>query len=510
LDAPNKVEIATSYLEQAAKNVPDYHAKLTRIKAIELLLKYEISLMAAPHREWLEVLLGVRDDLDSSNPKRLRKEATKLADEDDPENFCRGKEQAALDALARQIVADCLVPQEASSEELDSATQSQDPSTYAATTLTEDAEPEEARFTTRSDSRIGHYEHYAIVDLHRAIMAANDERDDQNILLHLDLLRLLAESSPALRAPIATITSDLLHRRRPSPGLSDSIVQQQCINILAACFAHGPPFEWNVREQANYPKSLSCIRGLRWSPFPLKLKLDHLRFADADFSGIHFTGVDFRETTFVRCQFVGCRFEACDLSGVRMESCQLTDIKAVYALVYDMVDTKEEDTTGRTINYLWEDRNIPSKPWHDMSCIFKFCLFQQAVMELTEASGSCFWGCDLSRAQIGPKGTKVQHKMRHVDFSGSDLSEAKLGDLDLAECLFIGCDLRYTSFKNGRLFWATIDTPLLKHAFFEGADLRDVFGLERHLNEFAKNTIYDKKTLLPPSLMSRNETTGNE
>lgn len=419
-------------------------------------------------------------------------------------------------AQARQQLAELLV--ETPVEEPGNITQSRDSRTHAVTTPIEDPGHEGTRSTTWSDPTVSHYEHYVITDLYRAIKAANDERDGQAILFHLDLLRLRAESSPSLRAPIATMTSDLLHRRGSSPGPGDSTVQQQCVNILAACFADGPPFKWNVRERVSYPTSPSWIHGANWWPLPLKLKLDRLRFADIDFSGIHFTGVDFRETTFVRCQFVGCYFEVCDFADVRMESCQLTDINAIEEILMEEMEATEgvrrdstRDTASRrTIHYLWEGIIVPSKPWHSMSCIFKFCLFERVVMELTAISGACFWSCGLSQARIGPKEAKRRHQVRCVEFTSCDLTAAALEDLDLGECLFIRGDLRYANFKRSSLFRATIETSLLRSAFFEGADLREVFGLEKFLTKFRREAIYDKTTLLPPSLMGGNEPMGNK
>ncbi len=120
LNHPKLVKLSTPRLEDAASSVPGYHQKLPRIAAVELLLKYEIELMAEPYKSWLIISFGLREDLSHLTADALRQKAADLANATDPENVQRGladpevfrhsKELEALSALADQIVADCFVP----------------------------------------------------------------------------------------------------------------------------------------------------------------------------------------------------------------------------------------------------------------------------------------------------------------------------------------------------------------------------------------------------------------
>jgi hypothetical protein len=98
----------TKQLEAAARTVPGYHDRLTRIAAISLLLRHEIAQVDEPHRSWLEVMFGLREDLQGSTPTDLRNSVADSIKED-RHNFSRpgGKAEQALTLLAIQIAADC-------------------------------------------------------------------------------------------------------------------------------------------------------------------------------------------------------------------------------------------------------------------------------------------------------------------------------------------------------------------------------------------------------------------
>jgi hypothetical protein len=108
LNDTNLVMVQTLSLEQAACHVRDYRENLTRVAVIELLLRYEVPQLPRPYSDWLMVLFGLRDGDQGRATASLREEAAKLAGERYAEVFRRTKENAALDALADQIVADCL------------------------------------------------------------------------------------------------------------------------------------------------------------------------------------------------------------------------------------------------------------------------------------------------------------------------------------------------------------------------------------------------------------------
>jgi len=109
---PGLKEVPTPLLETAATAVPNYHPNLSRVATINLLLKREIASIQVPvYRHQLILSLGLRDDLDNTDPARLREQAAKFAKEESL-NYGRtgGTEQTTLWILAGQIVADCFRP----------------------------------------------------------------------------------------------------------------------------------------------------------------------------------------------------------------------------------------------------------------------------------------------------------------------------------------------------------------------------------------------------------------
>jgi hypothetical protein len=122
--------LSTPLLDEAAKEVPGYNARLTRTAALIELLRYEISQLKLPaYEEWLPVSLGVKDGLKETRPGELRKIACKLAGETNLHNFRRtdGLEQRGLEVLAGQIVAGCLKPAMAARETAEPSTPSPEP-----------------------------------------------------------------------------------------------------------------------------------------------------------------------------------------------------------------------------------------------------------------------------------------------------------------------------------------------------------------------------------------------
>jgi hypothetical protein len=107
LDDP-KIKIDTRHLEAAAREIPEYDDRMTRAAAVFLLLEHEVPRVSQPHREWLEYMFALPEELRGRNPGTLRNEAAKLINED-PANFGRtgGKADQAITSLAAQIVADC-------------------------------------------------------------------------------------------------------------------------------------------------------------------------------------------------------------------------------------------------------------------------------------------------------------------------------------------------------------------------------------------------------------------
>jgi hypothetical protein len=109
IDAPRFTKkIGTRWLETAAEILPGYGDARTRAAILKLVLLCEIDRLDEPYREWLNVSFGLSEGLNPTEPASLRMEATRRAGEQDTEVFRRGKEAAALSALADQIVADCL------------------------------------------------------------------------------------------------------------------------------------------------------------------------------------------------------------------------------------------------------------------------------------------------------------------------------------------------------------------------------------------------------------------
>jgi hypothetical protein len=107
LDHPALKKLETSTLEVAARKVPGYHDRLTRIGAIYLLLEHEIPLISQPHQGWLETMFALPEKLRSIDPGELRDRVAKSIGES-PSNFRRkgGKADQAITSLAAQIVAD--------------------------------------------------------------------------------------------------------------------------------------------------------------------------------------------------------------------------------------------------------------------------------------------------------------------------------------------------------------------------------------------------------------------
>lgn len=84
LEAPNRKEIPTSLLEDAAKSVHEYDANLSRSAAIETLLRHEIPLLSSTnYQEQLLAMFILADDLDNRDPSKLSREAMQIAGEVD-------------------------------------------------------------------------------------------------------------------------------------------------------------------------------------------------------------------------------------------------------------------------------------------------------------------------------------------------------------------------------------------------------------------------------------------
>src|ERR1700730_4397308 len=71
------VYVDTTNLEAAARTVPGYRDRLTRIAAIWLLLEHEIPRVSQPHRDWLEVMLALPVELRGQVTGELRKQVAK-------------------------------------------------------------------------------------------------------------------------------------------------------------------------------------------------------------------------------------------------------------------------------------------------------------------------------------------------------------------------------------------------------------------------------------------------
>jgi hypothetical protein len=117
-DLSLKRKVDTPNLEAAARRVPDYHDRMTRVAAIYLLLGYEVPRVSQPHRGLLEIMFALPEQLRSLRPKELRDKAAESIKED-PASFARtgGVADHAITALAAQIAADCVA--ESSSDHVD-------------------------------------------------------------------------------------------------------------------------------------------------------------------------------------------------------------------------------------------------------------------------------------------------------------------------------------------------------------------------------------------------------
>jgi uncharacterized protein YjbI with pentapeptide repeats len=346
----------------------------------------------------------------------------------------------------------------------------------------------------RSPGAVGLDGHEAILRAVEALAVARDRKDTQTVQLHLDRIRVLAETHQPLRLEIARVAANLLRDHDDPSGSDSQGFQQLCIDVLAACFSKGTPFTLTPDQRLRYPESMNWLSSTR--DIPCMLDLGSVRFRDVDFSGLRLAAIDFRSATFLRCSFVGAYFECCDFTGVRMDECVFAGIHAILDVVLaegNWVVGEQSQPEKSVLECLYSGEDVPTRTWHHLAGIFKFCMFREARFINVSSSGSCFWSCDLSRIEVGPEG----RQMRHVDFSGSDLSEARFQGCDLVESLFNGCDLRYASFKEANLWMATIDTPLLLHAFFEGANLAHVAGLEKHKEQFLSRAIWNEDTVLP-------------
>jgi uncharacterized protein YjbI with pentapeptide repeats len=135
----------------------------------------------------------------------------------------------------------------------------------------------------------------------------------------------------------------------------------------------------------------------------------------ACFDRVVFNNAVFRGTSLRKAEFTDVRFENCDLSNIDLSEAVMHRVSFHNCKLLGM------DITGSTL------RNV----------LFEQCIADYAVLRFSNAKGVKFEKSSLAKADMSNM-TLAQFYLREVNIDQAQLSQTKLGGIDISSCEFNG------------------------------------------------------------------------
>ncbi len=183
--------------------------------------------------------------------------------------------------------------------------------------------------------------------------------------------------------------------------------------------------------------------------------MEKLFIEDKVFDGV--AGVDF---VAAGCEFDGCRFLNCDcaghdFSGAVFSDCVFENCNISSVVMKETAFHKVLFKSSKMMGQCFDDCNEFGLDFRFETCNLEYSFFTNIILKRT-----AFVECSL----------------RGVDFSGSDLSEAVLGNCDLASAIFDRTNLAKADLRSAFNFQIDPERNNLNRARFSTASLYGLLG----------------------------------